>query len=184
VAQCRGVDTGLTAQCRIVVGTASPGGLVEQHRDMIPRRVRGTAWRGFVFDLGACMCQNIKCPSRGSRRGGGEPMRASSEAEPHPRGRPALERGGTLLEGASGPRARRSLVSAVLCPSSESEFRPRVAGADRSGGPLGPWAPAAGSWSFRVCFIVVSSLVFYFLRKKVGFSRLFRGPLWLSPIAG
>jgi hypothetical protein len=86
----------------------------------------------------------------------------SSEAEPHPRGRPALERGGTSPkgacslerggaspeghpalerggpspEGASNPRARRSSVSAVLCPSSETEFRPRVAGADCSGGPL------------------------------------------------
>jgi hypothetical protein len=41
---------------------------------------------GFVFDLGACGCQSIKCPSRGSRYGGGEPVRASSEAGTHPRG--------------------------------------------------------------------------------------------------
>jgi hypothetical protein len=91
------------------------------------------------------MCQNIKCPVRGSRCGSGEPVRASSEAKPHPRGRLALERGGASPEGASSPRARRSFVSAVLCPSSEAEFRPRVAGADRSGrllGPLGSWAPA------------------------------------------
>jgi hypothetical protein len=39
---------------------ALPGRLVEQRRDMIPKHVKGTAWRGFVFDLGACMCQNIK----------------------------------------------------------------------------------------------------------------------------
>jgi hypothetical protein len=64
---------------------------VELRRDMIPRRVRGTTWRGFIFDLGTCMCQNIKCPGRGSRCGGGEPVRASSEAEPHLRGRPAVE---------------------------------------------------------------------------------------------
>jgi hypothetical protein len=87
-------------------------------------------------------------------------VRASSEAEPHPRVRPALERGGVSPEGAStlerggispegasNPRARRGIVSTVLCPSSEAEFRPRGAGAVRSGGPLRPpkpWAPAAG----------------------------------------
>jgi hypothetical protein len=76
--------------------------------------------------------------------GGGEPVRPLSEAEPHLRGRPALERGGTSPEGATGPRARRNLTrggvqppsprarrefaSAVSCPSSEAEFRPRVAG--------------------------------------------------------
>jgi putative intracellular protease/amidase len=37
-AQCHGADTGLTAQCRTVAGMASPGGLVKQRRDMIPRR--------------------------------------------------------------------------------------------------------------------------------------------------
>jgi hypothetical protein len=43
VAQCHGVDAGLTAHCRTVAGMASPGGLAEQCRDMIPRRVRGVA---------------------------------------------------------------------------------------------------------------------------------------------
>jgi hypothetical protein len=37
-AQCHGADTGLTAQCRIVAGMASPEGLAKQCRDMIPRR--------------------------------------------------------------------------------------------------------------------------------------------------
>jgi hypothetical protein len=96
---------------------------VEQCRDMIPKRVRGTTWRGFVFDLGACMCQNIKCSSRGSRYRGGEPVRASSEAETHPRGRPALERGGTSPEGASDPRARWNLTRGGIQPSSEAESR-------------------------------------------------------------
>jgi hypothetical protein len=32
VAQCRGADTGLTAQRRTVAGMASPGGLAEQRR--------------------------------------------------------------------------------------------------------------------------------------------------------
>jgi hypothetical protein len=43
VAQCHGADTSLTAQCRTVAGMASPVGLAEQRRDMIPRRVRGVA---------------------------------------------------------------------------------------------------------------------------------------------
>jgi hypothetical protein len=58
-------------------------------------------------------------------------VRASSEAEPHPRGRPALKRGGTSPEGASDPRARRSLGGTVVYPLSEAGFRPRGAGADR-----------------------------------------------------
>jgi hypothetical protein len=85
-------------------------------------------WRGFIFDLGACMCQNIKCPSRGSGYGGDEPVRASSEAKPHSRGRPALEQGEGSPEGAANLRARRNLVSAVLCPLSEVGFRPGVLG--------------------------------------------------------
>jgi hypothetical protein len=44
----------------------------------------------------------------------------ASEAEPHPRGRPALERGGTSPEGATGPRARRGCTGAAPCPSSEA----------------------------------------------------------------
>jgi hypothetical protein len=42
-AQFHGADTGLTAQCRTVAGMASPRGLAEQRRGMIPRRVRGVA---------------------------------------------------------------------------------------------------------------------------------------------
>jgi hypothetical protein len=42
VAQCRGAKTVLAAQYRTMAGVASPG-LAEQHRDMTPRRVRGTA---------------------------------------------------------------------------------------------------------------------------------------------
>jgi hypothetical protein len=42
-------------------------------------------------------------------------------------GRPTLERGGVSPKGAAGPQARRNF-SAVLCPSSGAEFRPRVAG--------------------------------------------------------
>jgi hypothetical protein len=50
-----------------------------------------------------------------------------SEAEPRSRGRPTLERGGTSPEGATGPRARRSCTGEAPHPSSEAEFRPRVA---------------------------------------------------------
>jgi hypothetical protein len=56
---------------------------------------------------------------------------------PHPRGRPALERGGTSPEGATVPRARWSFASTVLRPSSEAEFRPRCLG-QLFCGPLGP----------------------------------------------
>jgi hypothetical protein len=66
------------------------------------------------------MCQNIKCPGRGSRHGGGEHVRASSEAETRSRGCLALERGGTLSEGAASPRARRNLVRRGVQPSSEA----------------------------------------------------------------
>jgi hypothetical protein len=81
------------------------------------------AWRGFFFDLGTCMCQNIKCSGRGSGCGSGEPMRASREAQTRSRERPALERGGLSPEGASGPRARRSLARGGVWPSSEVESR-------------------------------------------------------------
>jgi hypothetical protein len=40
-------------------------------------------------------------------------VRASSEAEPHPRGRPALERGGTSPRGL--PALKRGEVSFVRC---------------------------------------------------------------------
>jgi hypothetical protein len=66
-------------------------------------------------------------------RGG---VRPSSEVEPHPRGCPALERGGTPPEGAASPQARRGFVSVALCPSSEAVFRLRVA---RSAALVGRW---------------------------------------------
>jgi hypothetical protein len=60
------------------VGGTAPGyGSQARHRDDV---------HGFVFDLRACRCQSIKCPGRGSRYGGGEPVGASSEAETRPRG--------------------------------------------------------------------------------------------------
>jgi hypothetical protein len=89
-------------------------------------RVRGTAWHGFVFDLGAYMWEQRAHEGleRGGvfARGGVWP---SSEAESHPRGRPALERGGNSPEGASSPRARRNLTRGGDQPSSEAESHPR-----------------------------------------------------------
>jgi hypothetical protein len=41
-------------------------------------------------------------------------VRALSEAEPHPRGRPALERGGVSLVRCYGPRAKRSFARGWL----------------------------------------------------------------------
>jgi hypothetical protein len=67
------------------------------------------------------LCQNIKCSGWGSGCGSCEPARASSEAESHPRGCPALERGGIPPEGASGPRAMRSLGGMAVHPSSKAE---------------------------------------------------------------
>jgi hypothetical protein len=62
----------------------------------------------------------------------------------------------------------------VLCPSSEAEFRPRVAG------PTVWWAVGATE---AVSYLkrALGLFAFCFLRKKVGFPWLFRGPLWLSP---
>jgi hypothetical protein len=71
------------------------------------------------------LCQNIKCFGQGSGCGSGEPTRASSEAESHLRGRPALERGGIPPEGASSPRALWSLTRGGVRPSSAAKSHPR-----------------------------------------------------------
>jgi hypothetical protein len=52
---------------------------------------------------------------------------SSSETETGSRGRSTLDRDGASLEGASGPRARRSCTGVAPYPSSKAEFRPRVA---------------------------------------------------------
>jgi hypothetical protein len=62
---------------------------------------------------------------------------ASSEAEFHPRGSPALERGGLSSEGASRPRARRSFSGTATGPSSETETRSRGRWGRPFDGPLG-----------------------------------------------
>jgi hypothetical protein len=100
---------------------------------------------GFVFDSGACRCQYIKCPGRGSRCGSGGPVRSSNEAELHPRGRLALERGGASPEGATSPRARRKLTRGGDRSSSEAEPHPRGRPALERGGasPEGATSPRA-----------------------------------------
>jgi hypothetical protein len=113
--------------------------------------------RGFVSDPGACRCQNIKCSGWRSRYGGSELVRASSVAEPHARGRPVLERGGTSREGATGPRARRGLVSAALSPSSEAEFRSRAAGSTALVGCWGHQGRGSDRWAV-ICLECVLGL--------------------------
>jgi hypothetical protein len=49
-------------------------------------------------------------------------VRSSSETEPCSRGRSALDRDGSPLEGASSPRARRNLTRGGDWPSSEAGF--------------------------------------------------------------
>jgi hypothetical protein len=95
------------------------------------------------------------------------------------RRRPALERGGTLPEGVPSPRARWSFISVALCPSSEAEFRPRVAGptvlvghwGHQGRGPL-PLGPDC----FERVFGLRIRLCFVFLRKKMGFPRFLGDP--------
>jgi hypothetical protein len=113
VAQCHGVETGLTAQCHTVAGMASPGGLAEQRRDMIPRRCQRHGADSSLTWAPACV-RTLNAPvgepqvRRSLTQGGVWP---SSEAKPRPRGRPALERGGASPEGAPSPQAMRSFVS-------------------------------------------------------------------------
>jgi hypothetical protein len=130
VPQCHGVVAGHAAQRRTVAGMASPGELAEQCRGV------GALWRGFVFDLGACECQCIKSPCRGSRYGGGGLVMSSSETKTRSRGRSALDRDGTSLEGASSPRARRNPARGGAQPSSEAEPHPRGRPALERGGVL------------------------------------------------
>jgi hypothetical protein len=81
-------------------------------------------------------------------------MRPSSEAETRSRGRPALDRDGTSLEGGVQPSRRRNLTRGGDQPSSEAEVLPArhhvprvkrgsARGWSRVAGPLGP----LGSWA-------------------------------------
>jgi hypothetical protein len=89
-AQCHGVDTKSCCTTRIVLGMAAQSGLVEQHRDTIPRRCQSAAWRGFAFDPCACVVLEHLMLRLGGGHRGCRLWTASSEAEFRPRGRPAL----------------------------------------------------------------------------------------------
>jgi hypothetical protein len=90
--QCHGTDTGLIAQCYTVAGMAFPRDLVEQHRGMIPRRVRVVAR--------VLWCRSIKCPYTGAGAGIMCMQVPSSEA--------------VLAEGVFSPRARRTSPDGAL----------------------------------------------------------------------
>jgi hypothetical protein len=154
---------------------ASPGELAEQHRGMIPRRVRGArvdssltraparfrALNSPVEGVGTGAATSPRA-RQDLTRGGDQP---SSEAGPHPRGRPALEQGGTSPEGATSPRARRKSTGAVPRPSSEAEFCPSVAGLTVL---VGRWDhQCCGPSCYAVVYFkrVLGSFVFCFLRK-------------------
>jgi hypothetical protein len=87
-AQCHGADPGLTAQRSTVAGMGSHRELVEQHRGVIPRRVRVVVRSRGVRALNA-------------RTRGREQVRAGAleRGGPRPRGSLALERGGPRPRG-------------------------------------------------------------------------------------
>jgi hypothetical protein len=85
------------------------------------------------------LCQNIKCSGQGSGCGSCKPVRASSEAESHPRGCPALERGGVSPEGALSPQARHNPTRGGVRPSSEAESHLRGLTVLERGGVLVIW---------------------------------------------
>jgi hypothetical protein len=74
----------------------------------------------------------VSCVESGLEQDGNSLMGSgpSSEAETHPRGRQALERGGNSPEGASSPRARRKLCGAAPGPRARWRYArgvPRLA---------------------------------------------------------
>jgi hypothetical protein len=105
---------------------------------------------------------------RNLTRGGYQP---SSEVEPHPRGRPTLERGRDSLMWRCTPRAKWSFARGRLGLTILVGRRGRQ--------DCGPPLPSRDCFWARFTF--VSSFVFCLLRKKMGFPWFFRGPLWLSP---
>jgi hypothetical protein len=82
-AKCHGADTGLSAQCCIVAVMVFPREWVEQHRGVIPRRVRVLVRSCGVRALNARMCEQ----ERGRHVRVGAPERGGAR----PRGRSAHE---------------------------------------------------------------------------------------------
>jgi hypothetical protein len=140
-AQCHGADTGLAAQCRTVAGWPHRESWRNSAGIWFPSVSEGRQGVDSSLTRAPASVRTLNAPIGGAGAGVASPWEprarrslirggdgSLSEAEPHPRGRSALERGGTLAEGASSPRARWKLASAALCPSSQAEFRPSVAG--------------------------------------------------------
>jgi hypothetical protein len=135
VAQCLGVDTGLTAQISYSardgragrVGGTAPG---HDSQAVLEDQRGGDS----PFDPGARgVLQHLMLWS-GEWARHHELGSASSEAENRPRGCQALERGGESPEGALGPRARRTVARGASAPRA----RQRIArGVLR---PVGWWA--------------------------------------------
>jgi hypothetical protein len=73
VAQCHRANPGLTAQCRTVVGMASPGGLAEQRRDMILKRVRGTTCVDLSLTWAPAGGRTLNAPVGGAGTGAASP---------------------------------------------------------------------------------------------------------------
>jgi hypothetical protein len=119
--QRRGVDSSLTlAPASVRALNAPVGGAGMGRRDHEALERGGTSPEGAT----------VPRARRNLTRVGAQP---SSEAEPHPRGRPALEQGGSLLVQCRTPRAKRS--SARGWPG-------RLSGGPL--GPPGPWARPLG----------------------------------------
>jgi hypothetical protein len=106
----------------------------------------------------------------------------SSETKIHSRGRSALDRDGTSLEGASSPRARQNPPRRGAQPSSEAEPHPRGRPALERGEvlPVRHRHPRAKRSSARGCpgrlsggprarefilCVLLGSFMFYFLRR-------------------
>jgi hypothetical protein len=171
VAQCHGVDTGLTSQIPYSardgragqVGGTAPG----YDSQAVSEDRRGG---DSPFDPGARGVPEhlMLWSEEWARRH--EPGSASSEAENRPRRRQPLERGGESPEGALGARARRTVARGGVSPSSEAENRPRgIAGGRLVGccGFFGPWAfplwaATTGSVFFRISSTFI--YVYHFLK--------------------
>jgi hypothetical protein len=107
-AQCRGADTGLTAQCRTVAGLATQGGLVEQRQDMTPRHVRGEACVDSSLTWVPADVRALNAPVGGVGTG------AASSREPRARRR--------LARGGDQPSSEADLTRGGDQPLSEADL--------------------------------------------------------------
>jgi hypothetical protein len=134
VAQCHGMTPAFPHSSRTAPRMAAQRGLMEQRRDMIPRRCQRAgvagirlwprrprctgAFNALVGGVGAASWVQGGLKRGRESLGGPGPL---SEVETSPRGRQSLEQGGDSPAGASGPRARRRLARGGVRPSSKAE---------------------------------------------------------------